>query len=272
LLQNLPLMLPPNMSILKLLSVLALATSLSTATPVDRRASHANQAITGALAVSSIENYGGSAIPSKFFQGDGSVSDGWPAHTDWISFNTMFTMNLPNIMSSCSVYNTTAPSTSEIRALYTAIQKTAITTKVDHRFILAIILQESGGCPRATTTISSSGVSNPGLMQDHAGTASCNSNGKIQTPCPDDTIQDMVNEGTAGTVAGEGLAEIINNLAGLYGDVAVFYKAARYYNAGEIPKDGDLGAPGATRCYASDIANRLIGWTSSTARTCTLDD
>ncbi len=181
-------------------------------------------------------------------------------------------MNLPNIMSSCDAYNVTAPSTSEIRDLYTAIQQAAVTTKVDHRFILAVILQESGGCPRATTSTSSSGVKNPGLMQDHEGTATCNDGSKIQTPCPASTIQQMITEGTGGTTQGEGLAEIINQVCGLYANVQCFYKAARYYNAGQIPADGDLGAPGATRCYASDIANRLTGWTSSTTRTCDLDD
>ena len=182
-----------------------------------------------------------------------------------------FAMNLPNIMSSCDIYNVTAPSTAEIRDLYTAIQQVAVNTKVDHRFIFAIVLQESGGCPRATTSTSSSGVKNPGMMQDHAGTASCNDGSKIQTPCPASTIQQMITEGTGGTTEGEGLAEIINQVCGLYANVQCFYKAARYYNAGEIPADGDLGAPGATRCYASDIANRLTGWTSSTTRTCDLD-
>ncbi len=71
-----------------LLKVLALA-ALCTASPADRRADHSNQVVTGALKVDGIQNYGGAAIPYKFYQGDGSVSDGWPGHTDWISFNTM---------------------------------------------------------------------------------------------------------------------------------------------------------------------------------------
>lgn len=82
----------------------------------------------------------------------------------------------------------------------------------------------------------------------------------------------MIADGTAGTENGEGLAEVINMLSGSYGDVTVFYKTARYYNAGQIPGNGDLGAAGATRCYASDVANRLTGWTSSTERTCDYDN
>ena len=51
-------------------------------------------------------------------------------------------------------------------------------TGVDHRFILAVIMQESGGCVRAPTT--NYGVRNPGLMQDHNGSGTCNENGNVQ--------------------------------------------------------------------------------------------
>lgn len=184
--------------------------------------------------------------------------------------STRFTMNIPKIQQSCSIYSQPAPTTEEIRDLYNAIQKVAVATKVDHRFIFAIIMQESSGCPRAATSTSPSGVKNPGLMQDHNGTNSCNHDGKVQTPCPSSTIEAMINDGTAGTDGGEGLAGIINQIGG--GDnVQVYYEAARYYNAGFLDKSGDLGAPGATRCYASDIANRLIGLTTS-PRTCDLDE
>ena len=80
----------------------------------------------------------------------------------------------------------------------------------------------------------------------------------------------MVSDGTAGTEHGDGLAGIINQIGG-GNTMQVYYEAARYYNAGFLDKSGDLGAPGATRCYASDVANRLIGWTMS-ARTCDLDN
>jgi hypothetical protein len=178
-------------------------------------------------------------------------------------------MNIPVIQQSCSIYSQPAPTTEEIRDLYTAIQKVAVATKVDHRFILAVIMQESSGCPRAATSTSSTGVKNPGLMQDHNGTNSCNQDGKVQTPCPASTIEAMVHDGTAGTDGGDGLAGIINQIGG-GNNVQVYYEAARYYNAGFLDKSGDLGAPGATRCYASDIANRLIGWTTS-PRMCDLD-
>jgi hypothetical protein len=91
-----------------------------------------------------------------------------------------------------------------------AIEQVAATTGVDHRFILAIILQESGGCVRVPT--SNYGVRNPGLMQDHNGYYTCNSDltDEIDYPCSQDTITGMVSEGTAGTDDGDGLANCIN--------------------------------------------------------------
>lgn len=39
-----------------------------------------------------------------------------------------------------------------------------------------------------------------------------------------------------------------------------FYLAAKYYNGGSIPASNKLEDGCCTRCYASDIANRLTGW------------
>ena len=50
-----------------------------------------------------------------------------------------------------------------------------------------------------------------------------------------------------------------------------YYRAARLYNSGAIDDSGDLGKGSATHCYATDIANRLVGWTDSQS-TCNLDD
>ena len=126
---------------------------------------------------------------------------------------------------------------------------------MDHRFILAVIIQESGGCVRAPTT--NYGVRNPGLMQDHNGAATCNENG-VQNPCPTGVITSMIRDGTAGTPSGDGLAQCINQ-AGTSADQA-FYKAARIYNSGSIDGSTRLECGIATHCYASDIANRLTGW------------
>ena len=146
----------------------------------------------------------------------------------------------------------------------------AASTSVDNRFILAVILQESGGCVRVPTTYGS--VPNPGLMQDHDGSATCWSNGAsgvvVQNPCPASTITQMIQEGTSGTASGDGLSQCLSE-AGT-SDVSAFYRAARIYNSGSIAPSGDLGQGVATHCYASDIANRLTGWVQA-PHTCTLD-
>jgi hypothetical protein len=158
----------------------------------------------------------------------------------------------------------------EVGAMYDAIQHVAVETNVDHRFILAIIMQESGGCVRVPT--SNFGVRNPGLMQDHNGAATCNSDidpFQVQSPCPRDTIFQMIRDGTAGTDAGDGLAAVINQAGAA--DASSFYKAARLYNSGSIDASGKLEAGIATHCYASDIANRLVGWVNA-AHNCGLDN
>lgn len=155
----------------------------------------------------------------------------------------------------------------EVGAIYDGIQKAADASGVDHRFILAIMMQESHGCVRVKTT--NYGVRNPGLMQDHNGQATCNENGNIQNPCPSATIYKMISEGTAGTDSGDGLANCINQSG--RGDVSAFYRAARIYNSGSISDTGKLENGIATHCYASDIANRLTGWVDA-ANKCNCDN
>ena len=98
-------------------------------------------------------------------------------------------------------------------------------------------------------------------MQDHNGWATCNEGG-VQTPCPDNTITNMIREGTAGTSSGDGLANCINQ-SGTSSDQD-FYRAARIYNSGSIHSSTRLECGIATHCYASDIANRLTGWVWAT--------
>jgi len=135
------------------------------------------------------------------------------------------------MFSSCSnQFGVLDDSGPEVGAIWDAIQQVSKETLIDHRFILAVIMQESSGCVRAPT--SNYGVRNPGLMQDHNGWFTCNDGGSIMTPCPDDFITGMIREGSAGTDDGDGLAQVINQA----GDQSVkaFYKAARLYNSGSI--------------------------------------
>jgi hypothetical protein len=151
------------------------------------------------------------------------------------------------MFSSCSTWGVDDDSGPEVGAIWNAIEEVAQQTGVDHRFILATIIQESGGCVRVPTT--NYGVRNPGLMQDHDGDGTCNSDltGEIDDPCPDATITLMVSEGTAGTADGDGLAQCINE-SGL-GTDADFYRAARLYNSGGIDDSGNLEAGIATHVW-----------------------
>jgi hypothetical protein len=170
------------------------------------------------------------------------------------------------MLNSCQQYKIPNDEEAEVGAIYDAIQQVARETKVDHRFILATIMQESGGCVRVPT--SNGGVRNPGLMQDHNGAATCNSDitHKVQYPCPKGVILEMIREGTAGTKSGDGLAQCINESKA--SDVTAFYKAARIYNSGAIAPSGNLQDGVGTHCYASDIANRLTGWIYAPHKCC----
>jgi hypothetical protein len=84
----------------------------------------------------------------------------------------------------------------EIQDLYDAIKQVSQQTRVDHRFILAAAMQETGGCVRAKTSISPDGtVRNPGILQSFRGNHSCNDNGKVQNPCPKEQILGMIQDG-----------------------------------------------------------------------------
>lgn len=227
--------------------------------------------VNGPLAVSKINDNDGKASGTDaytMYSGDGSTDAGWPAHSDWVSFDKMFTANQELMKSSCSQFSVPENSDEEISDIRSAIDSVALASKVDHRFILAIIMQESKGCVRVHTT--NYGVRNPGLMQDHDGRSTCNDDKtkRVQTPCPKSQISGMIAEGTGGTAGGPGLAQLIDSVGG--SDTSTFYKAARAYNSGFVDASGDLGKGIATHCYASDVANRLKGWVQAPTG-CTLD-
>lgn len=201
----------------------------------------------------------------KQYNGDGDTSQGWPSQSDWVNFEDMWTANMAYISISCTEFGQANNSPQESADVKSAIQSIASQSGVDERFILAIMMQESKGCVRAPTT--NYGVTNPGLMQSHDGSGTCNSGSDVQNPCPQSEITQMIKDGTEGTSSGAGLEQCIQQTGA--SDVSKYYKAARIYNSGSIPSSGDLGAPGATPCYASDIANRLTGWVKA-QDTCTL--
>jgi hypothetical protein len=166
----------------------------------------------------------------------------------------------------CTQFQVAANSIQETEDIGTGIKQVATESGVDSRFILAILLQESNGCVRAPTT--NYGVRNPGLMQDHDGSATCNDKGVIQNPCPANTIIQMIRDGVAGTPAGDGLVQTMKQASG--SGTSKYYVSARIYNSGSLAASGDLGAGVATHCYVSDIANRLTGWVYA-KKACSLD-
>lgn len=175
-------------------------------------------------------------------------------------------------------------SANEIADMKAAIKDIGTAQGVDPRFILAIIMQESNGCVRVITT--NYGVRNPGkricsrsritsfsvtkfslsgLMQDHNGNGTCNDAGVVQNPCPEAEIYQMIEDGTAGTSSGDGLVQCLAETG--VTDVSKYYRAARIYNGGIGGYNAnDLGTGCCTLCYSSDIANRLVGWSTGVSQ------
>ncbi|OAA64900.1 hypothetical protein ISF_04310 [Cordyceps fumosorosea ARSEF 2679] len=189
----------------------------------------------------------------KVFLGTGAASSGWPEEDQWASFDSLWAANEANVLPiGCGAFGQANDSPQEIADIKAAILSVAASSGVDSRFILAIVMQESNGCVRVPTT--NGGVRNPGLMQSHDGSHTCDG----VNPCPKETILGMIQDGVEGTPAGDGLKQLLAKAGGT--GAQTYYKAARMYNSGSIDGSGLLEGGGATHCYASDVANRLIGW------------
>jgi hypothetical protein len=222
-----------------------------------------------------------SLIGDRYIQysGDGSA---WPGMDQWYSkFEDMlvpslgstgnnstnssihrWNANVDLMRHSCGQWRVADNSEQEIADIRQGIAEAGFITGVDLRFILAIVMQESGGCVRAPTT--SLEVRNPGIMQDHNGRGTCNEAGRVSNPCPGSTIKQMILEGTGGTLSlpsggGDGLKQTLEQARA--DGARKYYRAARIYNSGSVHGSGNLEAGIATHCYASDVANRLTGWT-----------
>ncbi|KAF1825955.1 uncharacterized protein K489DRAFT_312369, partial [Dissoconium aciculare CBS 342.82] len=205
------------------------------------------------------------------YSGNGTIAAGWPTMDEWVDFNTMWQANLPNMEASCAQWGVADNTPEENADLKSAIEATSAKTGIDSRFLLAIVMQESTGCVRVITTQYS--VYNPGLMQSHNGTGSCNTNsanlalpgvigdGQVKIPCPAEDIRQMIEDGVMGTASGDGLVQIMQKQG--KDDHSRWYRAARMYNGGSIDPTGDLDAGCCTLSYASDIANRLTGWVNA---------
>jgi len=217
---------------------------------------------------SSSSSGGSGSNAYKVYSGDGSTGAGWPAVSQWVSFDSMWTANEPIMQKSCTnLGGYPNSSDQEIAEIKSAVKAQAAASGVDARFVLAIMMQESKGCVRVKTT--AWGHANPGLMQSNQGKGSCNpsSTGDAPiTPCPAAQITQMITDGTSGTASGDGLKQLLSKQSGT--DALAYYRVSRMYNSGSV--DGPLEGGIATHCYASDVANRLTGWVSAPS-TCTFD-
>lgn len=181
----------------------------------------------------------------------------YPPKSQWLSFSTMWNYNKQNMYNACSNlgYKTPNDNLTQLQQMYQGIQTVAEESQVDHRFILAVIVQESLGCVYVGATEAPDGSTpNPGIMQSHNGTQYDVNNSAA-------SILQMIRDGTEGTKYGDGLVQLINQ----YGNI---YEAARGYNSGSVNAT-DLNYPfKATPSYVVDIANRLTGWLYADRKTC----
>lgn len=205
----------------------------------------------------------------KTYTGDGSAGNGWPGQDQWLPFETLWEINQNIMNSSCSkiwsLGDGTDNTEQELADLKSAIEELSAKTKIDKAFIYVVMQQESLGCVRVRTT--SFSHANPGLFQSNQGAGSCNDGTNIQVPCPQSEIKQMVQDGVAGTPSGDGLEQLFGKATGE--TAQKYYRAARMYNSGSLDPSGSLGRGGATACYCSDIANRLLGWSQGTSK-CTV--
>ncbi|QGA16123.1 hypothetical protein EYB26_003790 [Talaromyces marneffei] len=192
---------------------------------------------------------------------------GWenfPPSSKWVEFDAMWNYSKSAMSTSCSDLGIGSCSDGvgafgdgdtgeQIGLIWNAIQQVAETSFVDHRFILATILQESSGCVNvcASTNPDPSQPDNPGLMQSDGGSTFIGNS--ASDPDQQASITQMIIDGTQGTADGDGLVQCINQ----YGNL---YEAARCYNSGSVDRSDLNNGEGATDSYVNDIANRLTGW------------
>ncbi|KAI9761662.1 MAG: sister chromatid cohesion protein 1 [Chaenotheca gracillima] len=169
----------------------------------------------------------------------------FPDISTWADFGTLWSDALASL--------TNLNSQRESNDLKSAIQTYASSSGLDQRFILSIVMQESGGFVRKEPN--DAGGRSKGLLQINGG-HSC-----AYLPwdgCRTDLISQMVVDGVQGTGSWPAGAE---GLSGCYTANGNQYNlAARCYNTGTVPDASDLSQAGAgTSSYVSDVGNRLMG-------------
>ncbi|KAH8901163.1 hypothetical protein GQ53DRAFT_850597 [Thozetella sp. PMI_491] len=200
-------------------------------------------------------------VAYKNYKGDGTVAQGWPDVSTWADFETLWTTNIAASSGACKWLGLAPNSDAENTVLKAAIKQAGSDSGLDPRFILAAVFQESTGCVRVITSYSTNeDIRNPGLLQDDNGDHTCNdpkAGVPMLNPCPDEQIIGMITDGV-GLTTDAGLKQTVAESKAT--DVSKYYKGAVLYNSGVLPKSGNLGQARSNACYASDIANRVMGW------------
>lgn len=152
----------------------------------------------------------------------------YPPQTAWVNFNDMYTANAPLMTSGCP--GVTGNTEAQSQAVHDAILQVSEKASVDPRLTLAVVMQEvrvlvlesfcrehpltstqSKGCVNVGTT--ANGVTNPGIMQTHAGTSFVGNSASAEEQTA--SITQMVRDGVQGTSTGDGLVQLLNQ----YGDI-----------------------------------------------------
>ena len=175
----------------------------------------------------------------------GNTAQDFPASPQWATWDSMWAGLSKLIPQSCSNLGDGAPVTpDQVQMVHDGIQAVAGESLVDARVILAVMMQESKGCVNVGTT--NNGVSNPGLMQSHAGVSFVGgAAGKDQQQ---QSITQMIRDGVVGTASGLGLVQGINQ----FGNV---WEAARNYNSGCVNTANLNDGIASTAGYVNGIAN-----------------
>jgi hypothetical protein len=119
---------------------------MTAASPLEPRGT--GETVNGKAAVHGVNNHAGGAAKDQyhFHKGDGSTGAGWPSKKHWASFDSLWNANTKAMRESCGNNGWGADDTeAEINHIRSAIEDVAKASKVDNRFILATIMQESVG-------------------------------------------------------------------------------------------------------------------------------
>ena len=141
------------LSVIVLIVIIALAVALThkgfnytpSTAQVNNTAAFASGGATRKSVNDTNDGSGNGTDTYTYYHGDAS---NFPNNTRWITFKDMWTNNLDTFKYSCGWLGRGDDNTPEmIQDIYNAIQDRANASLVDHRIILATIIQETNGCP-----------------------------------------------------------------------------------------------------------------------------